>query len=94
MAFTPKTVGGNIVADANGNSFFTYQTADTIATVVTTGYFKQLDGDGELTSGEDTANLIFSDFDIVLVQASDGLFQAEMAVTDTTVSCIAMATEV
>jgi len=93
MAFTPKTVGGNIVSDGNGVSFLTYQTADTIATVVTAGYFKQLDGDGELVSGEDTANLIFNDLDIVLVQASDGLFQAEMSVSATTVSCIAIATE-
>ena len=94
MAFTPKTVGGNLVSDGNGVSLLTYQTPDDIATVTTEGYFKSVDGDGQLVSGERTADKIFNDLDIVLVQCSDGLIQAEMSVSTTLVSCVAILGEV
>ena len=94
MAFSPATVGGNIVSDGNGISFLTYQTEDTEAVVVTPGYFKNVDVNGQLTSGEVTADGMFNDLDIILVQASDGLFQAEMSVDTDSVSCVALASEV
>ncbi len=94
MAFDTKRVGGNIVSDGNGISFLTYQTEDTTAVVTTAGYFKELDVNGQLTSGEGTVDKIFNDLDIVLIQTSDGLIQAEMSVTATVVSCIAITEEV
>ncbi len=92
MAFTPETVGGNIVSDANGASLLTYQTADLIADVVTAGYFKSVVG-GQLVTGDSTADKIFNDLDIVLIQCSDGLIQAEMTVAATAVSAVATLTE-
>ncbi len=94
MAFTPKTVGGNIGSDANGVSLLTYQTDDTIADVTTAGYFKSVDANGQLLSGEATADKIFNDLDICTIQCTDGLIQAEMDVTADAVSCVAILTEV
>jgi len=86
MPFTPKTVGGNIVSDANGVSFLTYQTADLRATVTTAGYFKELSANGAILQGSKTADKIFNGLDVVLIQCSDGIFQGEMTVSPTVVS--------
>lgn len=94
MAFTPNTVGGNIVSDGNGVSFLTYQTEDLIADVTTVGYFKNVSVEGQLLNGESTADKIFSDLDILMIQCSDGFAQGEMTVSADVVSCLAIAQEV
>ncbi len=45
MAFTPKTLGGNIGASALDASIFTYKTTDATAVVVAADYFVTPEGD-------------------------------------------------
>ena len=45
MAFSPKTLGGNIGASALNASIFTYETTDAIAVVVAADYFVTAEGD-------------------------------------------------
>ncbi len=88
MAFTPKTLGGNIGA-GGGASFFTYETDDTEAVVGTVGYFKDVDVNGVLIGGESTADGILRVGDIINVDSADGwaLFLVTVS-NSTTVSAI------
>ena len=85
MAFTPKTLGGSV-----GQGFFTYETGDTEATVVTAGYFKSVDGNGQLLGGEGTSDGMLRDGDIIQAQTADGFALLIITVsTATEVSAVA-----
>ena len=64
MAYTPKTLGGNLVSSANGASILLYKTEDTKAEVAADFYFS--------ADPSDVSYKVLQNRDIVLCECSDG----------------------
>lgn len=65
MAYTPHTLSGNVVSNANGVALLTYTTPDTKAEVLAVDYFS--------VDRSNVSHKVLHYRDVILCQCSDGL---------------------